>query len=111
MKKLIIAAIILIFSTTAYGGQYMKGNADTRPQDTIKCKEKTIVNYNIKEVTITDMDGKSRQAFEYDYVEVDNPLTKAKFKEALGKKDREKKDTTVWTPAAAVLEYESKKVK
>ena len=81
----------------------MKGNANTRPEDIIECKKKTIVNYNIKEITVTDMNGESRQAYEYDYVEVDNPLTKEKFKEALGKKDKEKKDKDPWTPDAAVV--------
>lgn len=88
----------------------MKGNSDIRPQDIIKCKDTTIVNYNIKQITVTDMNG-SRTAYEYDYVEIDGELTKAKFKEALRKKDLKKKDTKEWTPSKTVLEYENEKAK
>ena len=57
----------------------MKANANTRPKDIIKCKKVTIVNYNIKEVTITDMDGKSRLAYNYDYVEIEKEITRDKL--------------------------------
>jgi len=57
----------------------MKANANTRPKDIIKCKKVTFVNYNIKEVTITDIDGKLRQTYNYDYVEIEGEITRNKL--------------------------------
>lgn len=57
----------------------MKANANTRPNDIIRCKKVTIVNYNIEEVTITDMDGEPRQAYNYDYVEIGKEITRDKL--------------------------------
>ena len=110
MKKLLISAIILLFATASYA-EYQRGGADTRPPDFIKCKEATIVNYNIQEKEIIDIEGKPRTVYEYDYVEIEGEVTKAKFKEALEKKDKEKKDDKPWTPDEAVLEYEKEKIK
>lgn len=90
----------------------MKANSDTKPENIIKCKEKSIVNYNIKEIEITDPETEeTRKAWEYDYVEIEGEVTKAKFKDALWKKDKEKKDEVIWTPDEAVSEYEKEKTK
>jgi hypothetical protein len=87
----------------------MKANSDTKPNDIIKCKEKSIVNYNIKEVEMTDPETeKKRKVWEYDYVEIKGEVTKAKFKDALRKNDEEKKDKDTWMPDGAVIEYEEK---
>jgi hypothetical protein len=88
----------------------MKAQSNHRPEDTIKCKDRTIVNYNIKEIEVTDEQG-SWTAYECNYVEVEGELTKAKFKEALRQKELNKKDIKEWTVAEAVSEYESEKAK
>ena len=116
MKKVLVPVVplilllptllLILFCEITYGGQYMKAQSNHRPQDTIKCKGSVIVNYNIKEIEITDEHG-TRTTYEYDYVEIENELTKAKFKEALRKKDLKKKDVKEWTPSEAVLEYEN----
>jgi len=61
----------------------MKANANTRPEDIIRCKKVTIVNYNIKEVTITDMDGEPRQTYNYDCVEIGKEITRDKLISAI----------------------------
>lgn len=83
----------------------MKANSDNKPDDIIKCKEESIVNYNIKEVEMTDPEtGKKRKVWEYDYVEIKGEVTKAKFKDALEKEDKEKKDEVAWMPDGVILE-------
>ena len=83
----------------------MKAQSDTKPQDIIQCREKAHVNYNIKQVDITDIEGKTRKVWEYDYVEVDGIATKAKVKEALRQKAIREKDAEAWTPDEVVAEY------
>lgn len=88
----------------------MKANSDNKPDDVIKCKEKSIINYNIKEVEITDPETeKTRKVWEYDYVEIVGEVTKAKFKEALRNIEKEEKDEVAWMPDAIVIEYENEK--
>lgn len=57
----------------------MKGTSDTKPNTQLKSRGKTQVLYNIKEAVVTDMDGKTRTAWEYDYVEIDGELTRDKI--------------------------------
>lgn len=90
----------------------MKANSDHHPGSFTKSNTKTFVNYNIKKVETTDPEtGKMKNAWNYDYVEIDGEITKAKFKDALWKKDKEKNDEIAWTPDEAVLEYEQEKSK
>ena len=109
-QKMLIGLSILFFAATGYCGIYQKANSDTKPQDIIQCKEKAMINYNIKEVEITDTNGKVRTVWEYDYVVVDGIATKAKVKEALRLKDIKEKDTEAWTPEETVAEYEQEKL-
>ena len=57
----------------------MKAASDQEPERFIKSRGKTQFSYNIHQVTIEDPDGTSRTAYEYDYVEIEGKVTKAKI--------------------------------
>lgn len=67
----------------------MKGQNDSKPDSQIKSRGKTQVLYNIISRVVTDMDGKTRTIWEYDYVEIEGEVTKAKVMEAIQKADVE----------------------
>jgi hypothetical protein len=98
----ILTLIFLFISSTAFA---IPASSDIEPAKYTKCRGKTQVAYNIKQVDIIDPDGKTRKAWQYEYVEVESPVTKAKFKEALKQQDLKKKDTNAWTPDDAAAEF------
>lgn len=61
----------------------MKAHSNNIPNRFIKSAGKTHFNYNIHEVTIEEPDGTSRTAYEYEYVEIEGTVTKAKILKAL----------------------------
>jgi hypothetical protein len=61
----------------------MEAQSDTKPERFIKSRGKTQFAYNIHQVTIEDPESKIRTVFEYDYVEIENKITKAKIIKAL----------------------------
>jgi len=103
-----LAAIFLSLSFPVFA---MQASSDTRPAKFVKSRGKTQVNYNIRQVDVEDIDGKSRKIWKYEYVEIEGPVTKAKFKEALRKQEAEKKDDTSWNPDEIKAEYEEEKTK
>lgn len=48
----------------------MKAQSNINPESIIKCKEKTIINFNIVESIVEDIDGNSTTVFNFDYVEI-----------------------------------------
>jgi len=61
----------------------MRSNSDHYPEITIQSNGKTQVRYNIEETTRTEMDGKTRTVYNYDYVEIEGEVTKEKIIEAI----------------------------
>ena len=61
----------------------MKSNSDHYPKLTIQSYGKTQINYNISEATKEEMDGKKRQSYDYDYVEIAGEVTRAKVIDAI----------------------------
>jgi hypothetical protein len=61
----------------------MKANSGTMPERIVKGRGKAQYNYNIKQVTVEDPDGISKIAYNYDYVEIEGKVTKAKICRAL----------------------------
>ena len=61
----------------------MKAQSDQEPERFVKSRGKTQFNYNIHQVTIEDPDGSTRIAYEYNYVEIEGKVTKAKILVAL----------------------------
>jgi hypothetical protein len=57
----------------------MKGNSVERPQVMVKSEGKTQVLYNITEITKEDIEGKTQQSFDYDYVEISGEITRGKI--------------------------------
>ena len=53
------------------------------PERIVKGRGKSQYNYNIKQVTVEEPDGTSREAYDYDYVELQGKVTKAKIVRAL----------------------------
>ena len=109
MKALIIAFLVTVFLSLSSLSLAIQASSDTRPANFVKSRGKVQVNYNIRQVTIKDMDGKTRKIWRYEYVEIEEPITKAKFKEALRKQDMEKEKGTEWDPDIAKEEYEQEK--
>ena len=91
----------------------MQASSDTKPAKFVKSRGKTQVNYNIHQVDVKDIEGKSRKIWQYEYVEIEGPVTKAKFKEALRKQELEKeeKDKAFWNPDEVKAEYKKEKIK
>jgi len=110
LKLLLIASIFnLCIFGTSFAGIYQKGNSDTKPENFINQKDRTTVNYNIKQVQVSDING-PRIIWEYDWVEIKGEVTKAKFKEAVKQREMEKKDALPWTPDMAVNELKTETV-
>jgi hypothetical protein len=61
----------------------MKGNSDTYPEIIEKSNNKTQIRYNILEVTKQDINGENRISFDFDYVEIDDELTRGKIIDAI----------------------------
>jgi hypothetical protein len=61
----------------------MRSSSDHYPELTIMSNDKTQVRYNITEVTRTDMNGTTRQAYDYDYIELEGEVTKERIIEAI----------------------------
>jgi len=102
LKPFLITAIfILCLFSMSFAGFYQKGNSDTKPENFVKQKDRTTVNYNIKQIQVSDING-VRTAWEYDWVDIKGPVTKEKFKEAVKKSGLEEKDVAPWTPDEAV---------
>ena len=70
----------------------MKAQSDTKPNRLIKSRGKTQVAYNIKPIVIEDMDGESRTAWEYDYVEIEGRVTRSKILAAIDMQNLEEED-------------------
>ena len=106
LSMILTIFFIFIVSSTAFA---LQASSDTRPAKYVKSRGKIQVNYNIHQVTVKDMDGKPHKIWEYNYVEVDPPVTKAKFKESLRQEDLRKKDEKPWIPDIVVEEYKQEK--
>ncbi len=116
--KYLILMLFLVFIfplliTWNSGAFAMQANSDTKPAKFVKSRGKIQVNYNIHQVDISGIEGKSRKIWQYEYVEIEPPVTKAKFKEALRKQDLEtgEKDKPSWNPDEIKAEYDKEKIK
>jgi len=89
MKALIIAFLVTVFLSLSSLSLAIQASSDTRPANFVKSRGKVQVNYNIRQI--------------------EEPITKAKFKEALRKQDMEKEKGTEWDPDIAKEEYEQEK--
>ena len=91
----------------------MQASSDTKPAKFVKSRGKTQVNYNIHQVDVVDIDGGTRKIWQYEYVEIEGPVTKAKFKEALRKQDLEKEEEgkPSWDPDEIKAEYDEEKTR
>lgn len=85
----------------------MKAQSDTKPEKFVKSRGKTQVNFNIQQVEITD-DQCTRQIWEFDYVEIESKVTKAKVTEALNRAQLEE-DPVSWTPDEVVSQFNDSK--
>ncbi|HDK28003.1 MAG TPA: hypothetical protein ENG48_13060 [Candidatus Atribacteria bacterium] len=105
-----ISLLLIIWNSGALATQ---ASSDTKPAKFVKSRGKTQVNYNIHQVDILDIDGKSRKIWQYEYVEVEGSVTKAKFKEALRKQDLEKEEEgkPSWDPDEIKAEYDEEKTR
>ena len=91
----------------------IQASSNTKPVKFVKSRGKTQINYNIHQVDVIDIDGKSHRIWQYEYVEVEGSVTKAKFKEALRKQDLEKeeKGKPSWDPDEIKAEYDEEKTR
>jgi len=107
--SLLLMIIFLLISSLAFA---MQASSDIKPAKFVKSRGKTQVNYNIHQVDVKDIDGKSRKIWQYEYVEIEGPVTKAKFKEALRKQELEGGEEVKpsWSPDEVKIEYEKEKV-
>ena len=80
MKKLIMVAIMILFPIIAQA--QTTGLCNTTPETYVSTNGMVQVRYNVKQVTLTDMDGKSRTAFSYDYKNIPK-LEQAEVEKAL----------------------------
>ena len=70
----------------------MKAQSDTKPNRLIRSRGKTQVAYNIKSIVIEDIDGEPRNAWEYDYVEIEGRVTRGKIAAAIQAQELEEED-------------------
>ncbi|HEB37362.1 MAG TPA: hypothetical protein ENI14_01700 [Thermoplasmatales archaeon] len=105
-----ISLPLVIWNSEAFA---IQASSDTKPAKFVKSRGKTQVNYNIHQVDIVDIDGETRQIWQYEYVEIEGPVTKAKFKEALRKQDleKEKEGKPSWDPDEIKAEYDEEKTR
>jgi len=85
----------------------MKATSDKIPERIIKGRGKAHFNYNIKQVTVENPDGTTRNAYEYDYVEIEGIVTKAKITKAL--QDAELEEVEDYTPEEVESTYNEAK--
>ena len=83
----------------------MKANSNTIPETFIKSKRNTHFNFNIVETTKEDMDREPRVSFNYDYVEIEGNVTRAKIIKAL-KTQAAEEDMTEYIPANVATQFE-----
>ena len=105
-----VSLILTIWSSEAFA---IQASSNTKPAKFVKSRGKTQVNYNIHQVDIVDIDDETRRIWQYEYVEIEGPVTKAKFKEALRKQDLEKGEESKpsWDPDEIKAEYEEEKTR
>lgn len=105
-----ISLPLIIWNNKALATQ---ASSDTKPAKFVKSRGKTQVNYNIHQVDVVDIDGETRQIWQYEYVEIEGSVTKAKFKEALRKQDLEKEEggKPSWDPDEIKAEYDEEKTR
>ena len=85
----------------------MKAQSDQEPERFIKSREKTQFNYNIHQVTIEDPEGGTRTAYEYDYLEIEGKVTKAKVLKAM--QDAELEENVEFEPSEVESQYNEAK--
>ena len=61
----------------------MRVQSDHIPEPLVKSRGKTQVNYNVEKITVEDVDGESRTAYEYDMVEIEGEVTRDKIISAI----------------------------
>ena len=105
-----ISLLLIIWNNEALATQ---ASSDTKPAKFVESRGKTQVNYNIHQVDIIDIDGETRKIWQYEYVEIEGPITKAKFKEALRKQDLEKgkESKPSWDPDEIKAEDDEEKTR
>ncbi len=105
-----ISLLLIIWNSEAFA---IQASSDTKPAKFVKSRGKTQINYNIHQVDVFDIDGSSHRIWQYEYVEVEGTVTKAKFKEALRKQDLEKeeKGKPSWDPDEIKAEYDEEKTR
>lgn len=83
----------------------MKGQSDTKPESQLKSRGKTQVLYNIIQKDVTDeLTHITKTVWEYDYVEIDGAVTKAKVMEAMQRGGAES-DTSEIVPGYISTQY------
>ena len=65
------------------GGINMKGNSDKYPKIIVKSNGKIQIRYNILEVIKEDTNREPRTSFDFDYVEIEGELLRAKIINAI----------------------------
>lgn len=103
--KILSTILTIIFILTYSMAFAIPASSDTEPAKYTKCRGLVQVAYDVKQVDVIDMEGKTHKVWQYEYVEIDGSVTKAKFKDALGKESLKKKADKPWTPDEAVAEY------
>jgi hypothetical protein len=86
----------------------MKVQSDHIPESLVKSRGKTQVNYNIKTITVEDIDNEPRTAYEYDMVEVEGKVTKAKVLAAMNAEELED-DSIDFDIEGVALQYKEAK--
>ena len=61
----------------------MKAQSDSIPERFVKSRGRVQFNYNIHEITVANLDGTTRTAYEYDYVELEGDVTRSKLIDAV----------------------------
>ena len=70
----------------------MKAQSDAYPPAQIKSRGKTHIPYNVREITIEDPDSKPRTAYEYEYVIIEDNVTREKIISAILNADHDIND-------------------
>jgi hypothetical protein len=61
----------------------MIAQSDQVPERFVRSGGKTQFNYNIRQVTVEDLEGITRMSYEYDYVEIEGEVTRSKLIDAV----------------------------
>ena len=72
-----------IYDINNRGGINMKGNSDKYPKIIVKSNGKIQIRYNILEVIKEDTNREPRTSFDFDYVEIEGELLRAKIINAI----------------------------